>query len=151
MCVHLTHIHFSQAINHTFLTLKRGLGAWKLIPRRCYPISMIDQHRLFILGDSLLMDGLVHLLGPNQNVTIVGCAYAIEEVMPYLESGQLDMLVIAGVSEYFEQVAGLLIGNYANLSVLFVHPDKAYMELFSIRRVIARYADLAAAIDAMSP
>ncbi|HEY3312322.1 MAG TPA: hypothetical protein VGK00_11845 [Anaerolineales bacterium] len=110
---------------------------------------MIDQRRLFILGNSLLTDGLVHLLNSNHNVTIIGSSYILEDVIPFVENGQLDMLVIAGVSGFFEQIAGELVKNNANISVLFVYPDKTYMELFKFRRVIASYADLAAVIEAM--
>ena len=108
---------------------------------------MIEQRRIFILGNSLLSDGLVHLLTSNQHVAIIGCAYALEDVLPFLESGQLDMLVVAGMSGFVEEMAGKLFESFTNIPVLLVHPDKTYMELFSLRRVTARYADLANAIE----
>ncbi len=108
---------------------------------------MIVQRRLLIFGNSLLTDGLVHLLEPNRNVAIVGSVCMLEEVLPYLKDDQFDILVIAGGSGFSEESAGQFLGNHANISLLYIYPDRSYMELFSVRRVNARYADLMDAIE----
>lgn len=98
----------------------------------------------------MLTEGLVSLLTSNKHVKIVGCAYALEDALPYMKEDQLDMLVIAGQSSFIQEITARLFGSYSNLSVLLVHPDKTYMDLLRVSRVSARYADLASTIEQIS-
>jgi hypothetical protein len=110
---------------------------------------MIEQRRLFILGQTMLADGMIRLLAGNQKVIIVGYGSTLESALPYLENNQVDMLVIAGLSEMFEEAVGELGRQYFNVSILYANPDRNYMEIFSVKRVATRYADLSAAIEAL--
>jgi len=102
---------------------------------------MMDQRRVFVVGDSLFADSLSNMLSGN-GIQVVGIAPTLRAALPLLESAPPEVVIVAEPVEIDELTVAALRGSSLEVPFIFTNLERGYMELITSQRICARSSDL---------
>lgn len=106
--------------------------------------------RVFIVGASLLAEGLAQLLTGSRVVEVTGCAPTLEAALPLLERGCPDAVIVTASRQSSPVLFEPLLVACPDLSLIYVDlttPDR--VQIITSRYIGARSSDLLATIAAL--
>jgi len=78
----------------------------------------MNQHRIFILGKSLLSNSLVRLLDQSPKIAVVGSATTTEEALVVTAGKQFDALIVIGTDDQTTVRFCPILAKYPDLPVI---------------------------------
>jgi hypothetical protein len=110
--------------------------------------SYVDQHKVFVVGDSIFAAGIAQTLTDSGAAHVVGTGSSIGAAMPRLRENSLDALIVAGTRDTLAD-CGDLLTTYPNLTIIRADLEIDKVQVISSRCVKARFSDLLAVIEAL--
>jgi hypothetical protein len=106
--------------------------------------------QVFIIGASLLAEGLAQLLADSRMVEVTGCAPTPELALPLLEVDCPDAVIVAASEQSRPVLFESLLTTCPDLSVIYVDLNRAdRVQIITSRRIEPHRSDLLAAIAAI--
>lgn len=112
----------------------------------------MDGRRVFIVGDSLLAEGLAQMLASYAGVgavEVIGSAPTLEVALPLLKVKRPDVVIVAGTDEAATTIFGPLLTTHSDLPIIRADPNADKVQVITSQRIDARSSDLLAAIAAL--
>ena len=112
----------------------------------------MDGRRVFIVGDSLLAEGLAQMLASYAGVgevEVIGSAPTLEAALPLLKVKRPDVVIVAGTDEAATAIFGPLLTTHSDLPIIRADLSAHTVQVITSHRVEARTSDLLAAIVAL--
>ncbi len=104
----------------------------------------MNRLRVCIVGDSLFAESIAYTLRGWEMVELVSRPATIEEALPWLETSDLDAVVVAGTDQGSTTHFGPLLAEYPNLMIIRADLSTDKIQIITSRCVHAREADLLA-------
>lgn len=110
----------------------------------------MESCRVFIIGASLLADGLAQLLADSRMVEVTGCAPTLELALSLLEVDCPDAVVVTESEPSRPVLFEPLLTTCPTLSIICVDLNRAdRVQIITSRRIEPHRSDLLAAIAAL--
>lgn len=106
----------------------------------------MDHRKIFILGNSLLTAGLVHLLGNKPEIEVVGNATTAEEALPLMNGQLIDALVVMGTNDQTTVRFCPILAAYPDLPVIRADISQNAVQLITSQNIEADPESLLATI-----
>lgn len=110
----------------------------------------MESCRVFIIGASLLAEGLAQLLADSRMVEVTGCAPTLEVALPLLETDCPDVVIVT-VSERSRRVLfEPLLTTCLDLSIIYIDLNRAdRAQIITSRSIKPHRSDLLAVFAAL--
>ncbi len=109
----------------------------------------MDHRRVFILGSSLLIAGLVRLLGRSPEIEVVGSATTAEEALPLMDGHLIDALVVMGTDDQTTVRFCPILAAFPDLPIVRADVSKNAMQLITSQAIQADIESLLATLTAL--
>jgi len=109
----------------------------------------MELRNVFVVGDSLFAETLIHPLGDSQYVAVIGTAPTPEDALPMLKEQSPDAVIVAVADEaVVAAFTPILIAN-PNLTIIHADLNTNQIQVITNQSIDARMSDLLAAIAAL--
>ncbi len=103
----------------------------------------MDQHRIFVIGDSLFADSVTATMRHVDTVHVVGTAPSIEAIDSWLSLNHLDLIIVAGTTgEDSSADFGSLVARFPHLPIIRTTLNTDQIQITTSQCVGARLSDL---------
>lgn len=107
----------------------------------------MESCRVFIIGASLLAEGLAQLLADSRMVEVTGCAPTLEIALSLLETDCPDAVIVTVSGQSRSVLFEPLLTTCPDLSIIYVDLNRAdRMQIITSRRIEPHTSNLLATI-----
>ncbi len=106
----------------------------------------MNAHRILILGDSFVAEGLACMLGRMPQLSMIDAVSTVEAALTVLAGQAVDALIVVGASEETITWYLAVLARYPNLPILRSDVGVTKIQLITSRCIEARLDQLLAAI-----
>jgi len=117
----------------------------------CYPFHKMTRSQVFIIGETLYAETLTRMLADSGQVEIAGTANTPAEALPCLRENPPDALILASVEKPSLSTLDLLLETCPNVPLLCTNLNDANVQLFTQRKLNARFSTLLEALTQIPP
>ena len=108
--------------------------------------------RVFIVGQSLFAEALAQMLTSHDSagaIEIIGSMPTLETALPFIDAEDPDAVIVAGTGQTNTAIFGSTLATHPDLPLIWADPDANNIQVITSQCVVARSADLLAAIAAL--
>jgi DNA-binding NarL/FixJ family response regulator len=109
----------------------------------------MKNHRVLILGNSLLAEGIAELLGDSQAVQVIGTAAKVDEVLALLAEYDVDALIVMGTDDQATARYGQIMAQYPDLPLIRADISQNKVRVFTSQSIDANPGALIEAISSL--
>jgi DNA-binding NarL/FixJ family response regulator len=109
----------------------------------------MNEHRIFVLGNSLLSTSIAGILDQSTAIEIVGSAATAEEALGKMDGAQLDALIVTGTDDKTTVRFCSILARYPDLPIIRADISQNAVQLITSQHIEADPDHLLAAIAAL--
>ena len=107
----------------------------------------MSYHRVLIIGNSLLAEGMAQMLGDSPSVRVIGVAPTADEALVLLAEHEIDALIVMGTDDQTTVRYCQIMAQYPELPLIRADISQDKVQVFTSQSVDAKPGAL---IDAIS-
>jgi chemotaxis response regulator CheB len=111
----------------------------------------MGMRRVFIVGNTLFAETLAKLLAGDETIQVVGTACSLDEVLPQIEPGLPDAVIVAGVERVPDEAFVRFLVEYPDIPILSTDLGTNDVQIVVNRRISVHNTDDLLAIIATLP
>lgn len=106
----------------------------------------MDFHRVLIIGNSLLTEGIAQMLGDSQAVQVIGVAATADEALVTIAEQDVDALIVMGTNDQTTVRYCQIMAQYPGLPLIRADISQNKVQVFTSQSVDAKPGALIEAI-----
>ena len=107
---------------------------------------MLNNRRVFILGSSLLTNGIVRMLEEDPRFMVLGCVTTVDEALAAMATCEVDAIVVMGTDHQSAIHAYPVLARYPDVPFLHADISQDHVQLVTSQKIKATPSELLAAI-----
>ncbi|RMH01886.1 MAG: hypothetical protein D6706_01025 [Chloroflexi bacterium] len=111
---------------------------------------MMQECRVFIVGDSLFTDTLAQMLTNAENIRVTGTAVLSQRALPETAiiqaQPQIIIMAISNTQKSSQELTAVLLSRFPDIPIIHTSLNQDYIQIITSRRIKARHTDLLTAI-----
>lgn len=107
----------------------------------------MDFHRVLIIGNSLLTEGIAQMLGDSQAVQVIGVAATADEALATIAEQDVDALIVMGTNDQTTVRYCQIMAQYPDLPLIRADISQNKVQVYTSQCVDAKPDALIEAIS----
>lgn len=107
---------------------------------------MLNERSVFILGNSLLTNGIMRMLQESPQFTVLGCAELVEEAFEIIGDHIPDAFIVMGIDDQTTIRICPVLARYPDVPILRADISQDHIRLVTSEKIEATPSELLAAI-----
>ncbi len=109
----------------------------------------MDKRRVFLIGNSLLTNGIGRILEDDPRITVLGSAATVDEALPVMADLYIEAIIIMGTDDQTMMRICPVLAQHPGVPILLAEISQNQVQLITCQNIEAKPGELLAVLAAL--